>query len=312
MEIKIDLPLSIKEETLIDMHSILNVLNVTTYELMQMQTLFGDDYDIEEAIDDNSRAAELLKDPDKAYDLVNNIDQVLQRLRQKVLLGAETCGLSNDPNFLKHLANLDSIFNITGIRAAEIQARHKNPMAWVKHPIDKLTKNFSEVLRAIERNSHGGYRIVNNIAEHEDGNYFVNFEITSCHGDDIYMPAVLQDVVRDLIANARKYTAPGGKIIAGLSETQNELRFVISDNGSGIPPEEIVAVVQYGKRGSNMAHRPTRGGGFGLTKAWYVTKKFAGRMWIESTGEAGKGCCIRIALPILAEGFQDQGNPQPD
>jgi signal transduction histidine kinase len=305
MEIKVNLPLTVNEETLIDMHSILNVLNVATYELMQMQTLFGVRYDIEEAINDNTRAAEILKDPDKAYDLVNNIESVLEGLREKVATGAKTCGLSDDGDFKKHNENLESILNILAIRAAEIQARHQNPMAWVRHSIDKLQRNFGEVLRAIERNSHGGYRIVNNIAEHEDGNYFVNFEISSCLGDHLYMPAVFQDVVRDLIANARKYTPPGGRIIAGLSLSEDELRFVISDNGSGIPPAEIETVVEYGKRGSNMSHRPTRGGGFGLTKAWYVTKKFAGRMWIETTGKAGDGCRIRINLPRPGEGFAE-------
>jgi signal transduction histidine kinase len=45
------------------------------------------------------------------------------------------------------------------------------------------------------------------------------------------MPAVFQDVVRDLIANARKYTPPGGKIIAGLYQDDEELRFVVADTG---------------------------------------------------------------------------------
>lgn len=38
------------------------------------------------------------------------------------------------------------------------------------------------------------------------------------------MPAVFQDVVRDLIANARKYTPPGGKIIAGLYQDDEMMR----------------------------------------------------------------------------------------
>lgn len=37
------------------------------------------------------------------------------------------------------------------------------------------------------------------------------------------------------------------------------------------------------------------GGGFGLTKAFLVTKQFGGRFWIRS--EIGAGTRIRIEIP---------------
>ena len=109
------------------------------------------------------------------------------------------------------------------------------------------------------------------------------------------MPAVLQDVMRDLILNARKYTNLGGTIIAGLVDDGTNLCFVVNDNGRGIPTDQIEQVVQYGQRARNVQDRETKGGGFGLTKAYYVTKQFGGRMWIES--EEDRGTTITISIP---------------
>ena len=114
------------------------------------------------------------------------------------------------------------------------------------------------------------------------------------------MPPVFQDVMRDLLANARKYTPPGGVITAGLSDNGEGIRFVVKDTGMGIPESEIMKVVEFGYRATNAA-RPTRGGGFGLTKAFYITKTFGGRMWIESPVENGSGTRIEILIPRPAD-----------
>jgi signal transduction histidine kinase len=111
------------------------------------------------------------------------------------------------------------------------------------------------------------------------------------------MPAVFQDVIRDLLANARKYTDPGKSIQSGLHESNSTLRFIVRDTGIGIPEKEIEDIITFGRRGSNAKERPTRGGGFGLTKAYYVTKKFNGRMWIESPLRGNRSTGIEIILP---------------
>ena len=88
----------------------------------------------------------------------------------------------------------------------------------------------------------------------------------SLDGDSLLMPAVFQDVMRDLIANARKYTAPGGHITAALYEDAEALRFVVEDSGRGIPEGELERVVRFGQRASNVGEVRTMGGGFGLTR----------------------------------------------
>ncbi|MCA1803493.1 MAG: ATP-binding protein, partial [Rhodothermaceae bacterium] len=111
------------------------------------------------------------------------------------------------------------------------------------------------------------------------------------------MIMMLKDVMRDLMANARKYTPPGGKIDIGVSMKQNVLRFVIEDSGIGIPQNQIEKVVEFGYRASNVKDTyKTMGGGFGLTKAYFFTKKNDGRLWIES--REGLGTKISIEIPV--------------
>jgi len=40
------------------------------------------------------------------------------------------------------------------------------------------------------------------------------------------------------------------------------------------------------------------GGGFGLTKAFLVTKRLGGRMWIRSAVGAGTRITLKVPLPI--------------
>lgn len=301
MEITTPLQLSVEEESLIDMHSVLNVMNVVTYELFTLRPLLGNPAKIKDLIEKNGRAASSLSDPQQAKDLVESIDHFITQFQQQLKEIASEKGKEKDPKFIESQANIDSIFNILKIRAAEIAARLKDPMAWVHHDVIKLKKNFVELFKAIERNSKGGYSIVQNIAEHETGDYFVSFEINSVSGQFILMPAVFQDVVRDLMANARKYTPPGGNLISGLSQNNERLRLVVSDTGIGIPKDEIERIVQFKARASNVKGRPTHGGGFGLTKAYYVTRKFGGRMWIDSSGVPEEGTRVEIVIPLPAE-----------
>jgi signal transduction histidine kinase len=105
--------------------------------------------------------------------------------------------------------------------------------------------------------------------------------------------------MRDLIANARKYTAPGGHITAALYEDAEALRFLVEDTGRGIPEGELEKVVQFGQRASNVGEVRTMGGGFGLTKAFLVTKQFGGRFWLAS--QLGVGTRVRIQIPRPSE-----------
>jgi signal transduction histidine kinase len=47
------------------------------------------------------------------------------------------------------------------------------------------------------------------------------------------------------------------------------------------------------------------GNGSGLSKAWYVTRKLGGRLWLES--ELGKGTKVTIEIPVPQQAFSIAG-----
>lgn len=297
MEIKLPLAIGTEEASLLNMHSVLNVLNVVQFEIMRLQNLCGTHSELDDLSSQLLETAESLSQPDEAIHRVRNVKALVEETRQ-VLQSLRIVEYGDNPEFKKIENNLEGIFAILLVRAGEIMERWDEPKAWKSHNILSLKRNFNEVFSAIEQNSHGAYHIVSNIAKHEDGDYLIVLDIDSENGETVSMPPVFQDVLRDLLANARKYTKPGGKIMAGLYQGIKDLRFVVEDSGIGIPEEEIEKVVQFGERGSNVSDRPTRGGGFGLTKAYYIARSFGGRMFISSPVFEGKGTRIEIVLPL--------------
>jgi signal transduction histidine kinase len=299
MEVEItDLPEPTrKQAALIDMHSVVNIMNVLLNELGYLQEVLGEEQRLQPALDAVQQVHRRLRDSDDLGADLGDLLECEDRVMGVVNAVVESRPEADAPDVRDSVDNLRSVFAVLDTRVRELMGRLDSPEAWTEHDIERLTENFTRVLAAIEKNSKGRYRIVQNIAEQERQDYMVNFGIESVDGGTINMPPVLQDVMRDLIANARKYTQPGGEITAGLVDNGKELRFVVEDTGRGIPPDEVRKVVEFGRRGSNVDDKATMGGGFGLTKAYLVTRRFGGRMWIDSRPGAGTRITISIPRP---------------
>jgi signal transduction histidine kinase len=290
------LDLTREQTALIDMHSVVNIMNVLINELDYLQEVLPEAKQLQRALDEIRQINHQLHSSDDIETELSNLlkceDDVMKLVR--AVLEAHPKA-ANNQDVEDSVGNLKSVFAILDTRTRELVERVRAPGEWADHDVEQLTTNFTNVLAAIEKNSKGRYRIVRNIAEQEQRDYIVNFSIDSVDGTAIRMPPVLQDVMRDLIANARKYTEPGGEITAGLVDNGKELRFVVEDTGRGIPSDEVQQVVEFGKRGSNVDDKATMGGGFGLTKACLVTRQFGGRMWIDS--QPGEGTRITLSIP---------------
>ena len=296
-----DLPsLRPEEASLLEMHSLLNILNVLQGELAVIGLTLTQDADL--LTDGLAVCRELtvgLRDREKALQGAAALPRYCTRIMAEIERALhEHADRRENPEIAESLANLESVFAILEVRAREILARAQHPERWETMRIEDLRHNFLEVFAAIEKNSKGRYRIIYNLARQEPTDYYVRLDFDTVDGKTVYLPPGFQDVMRDLIANARKYTAPGGIIAAGLFESLRELRFVVHDTGRGIPEGELRQVVEFGRRGSNVGGVRTMGGGFGLTKAYYVTKQFGGRMWIASRVDVGTR--ITIVLPRAA------------
>jgi len=297
----VDLPaLQPGQASQLDMHSVLNILNILQGELAiigitlaQNADLLKDGIAVCRELVDGLRNRE--KSLQGAADLPRHCARVMGEIEQVL---AEHANQRDNPEIAESLANLESVFAILDIRAQEILCRAKHPSRWETIQIENLRHSLLEVFAAIEKNSKGRYRIIYNLARQEPTDYYVRLDFESVDGKTVYMPPVFQDVMRDLIANARKYTPLGGIIAAALFESPSELRLVVFDTGLGIPEPELRRVVEFGYRATNVSDLRTMGGGFGLTKACYVTKQFGGRMWIASRIDVGTRITISVPRPV--------------
>ena len=290
-------PLKPNEQSLLEMHSLLNVFNVLRGELVLLGLqLAANDELLAGSLALCDRLLADLRKRGTSLAAAGAVDEHAATVRAEIHGAMSTRPeLRAHPEVVESLANLESVFAILRVRARELLARAQHPDRWEEFSIEQLRRNFFEAFAAMERNSRGHYRILYNAALQEPHDYYFDFKLESADGDRLRMPAVFQDVLRDLVANARKYTQPGGHITAALYEDADRLRLVVEDTGRGIPVNEMATVMHFGQRASNVGDVRTMGGGFGLTKAFFVTKQFGGHFWLAS--QIGVGTRVRIHVP---------------
>jgi PAS domain S-box-containing protein len=100
-------------------------------------------------------------------------------------------------------------------------------------------------------------------------------------------------VLSNLIGNAIKFTPEGGSISVTAEQGRGEVRFAVSDNGSGIPATELPHIFERFWQARKTARM---GAGLGLAIAQGIVDAHGGRIWAES--ELGKGSTFFFTLPL--------------
>lgn len=295
-EITVPLELDERQARLLEMHSVLNVLNVVVLRIGDVGDLAGDASTAERLA---ARVREWHARLEERERLVDELRRAAD-LKESVLawIASVAAGRTDEERaeLELHAANLASAFDALAARAAELGRRTPGSDPWERRPLGALRANLESAFRAIERNALGRWRIAAGASDRGPDAYLVELDLGSRDGETLALPAVLEDVMRDLAANARKFTDPGGALRVTLAEEGDELLLRVSDTGRGIPEDEIEAVVRFGRRGKTDG-RVQLGGGFGLTKAFHATRALGGRMWIRSAPGAGTTVTIRIPRP---------------
>lgn len=293
------------------MHSVINILSVISGQLQLIQMETNKQDFINPVIETSKTLAASCSSKDKRGITLES----LRNFKKSVFSALDELEnrnpvLNDGSSVSEHRENLTNIFNVFDVRMMELLHRWESPGTWESFNSKNFVGDFKKFFYAMEKNSKDRYKIIYNIAEQKEKDYLVNFAINSDAKDNrIYLPLILKDVIRDLIANARKYTPPGGEINIGISQKNQLFKFVIEDNGFGIPEDEIPNVIEFGIRGSNVKDNiRSMGGGFGLTKAYYVVTELDGRMWIESELNEGTKITLEILIPDRVYQKYEQGN----
>jgi len=102
--------------------------------------------------------------------------------------------------------------------------------------------------------------------------------------------------VHNLVENAIKYTPEYGTISLGAVGGGAELRITVTDNGTGIAPEDIDRIFERFYRVDRSRNSGTGGSGLGLAIARDIVSIFNGKIEVESELGAGSTFVIRIPL----------------
>lgn len=110
-------------------------------------------------------------------------------------------------------------------------------------------------------------------------------------------PLLFQRALTNLLDNALRFTAPGGKINIAIHRRQSATEIRVTDNGSGISAEHLPHVFDRFYRADRS--RSSAGAGLGLALVKSIVELHGGSATIESS--IGNGTTVRLSFPEAAQ-----------
>jgi signal transduction histidine kinase len=108
--------------------------------------------------------------------------------------------------------------------------------------------------------------------------------------------ALLERVFENLLENALRHTAAGGRVTVCVRGRVDAVEVAITDTGSGIPEQDLPYVFDRFYRVDKSRSEQSGGAGLGLAIAKRVIELHGG--CIDVASEAGQGTCFRFTLPV--------------
>ena len=106
----------------------------------------------------------------------------------------------------------------------------------------------------------------------------------------------LVQVLSNLLGNALRYVPQQGHITVQARSEGREIIVSVSDDGPGIPPQDLPYLFERFWRGDRARRQATGGSGLGLTIARALVHAHGGRLWAESV--EGTGSTFAFVLPV--------------
>ena len=278
------LNLSRKEENLLENHSFLNLFNVLELQLAGLA--------VELPNSGISKYSRFCLDILDGLEHMSIRDRLPEMQAHCSVLRSFLDELRDQHPGSKHI--LDGLIETTRVghaRLMELEAARDDWTTISSHSLDTTLRTFLDATSVI---SGDRFSFSYSPEPHRPKTYWVDFAF-GINEKELDVPFTINDTIRDLVSNSRKYSEPGSSIRIRINQIENNgLKLAVSDQGIGIPEDEIHRVIEYGYRATNAMDRRTMGGGIGLTKAYQLSRKYNGRFVIDS--EIGKGTLVEISL----------------
>jgi signal transduction histidine kinase len=109
----------------------------------------------------------------------------------------------------------------------------------------------------------------------------------------------LKQMLVNLLGNAVKFTPEGGRVQLQVTPdaAAEEIRFIVTDTGVGIPPEAQARLFQPFTQLDSALARQHEGTGLGLALVKRLAAQHGGSVSVSSSGVPGEGSCFTLVLP---------------
>ncbi|QKY68794.1 HAMP domain-containing sensor histidine kinase [Lentibacillus sp. CBA3610] len=107
-------------------------------------------------------------------------------------------------------------------------------------------------------------------------------------------PERLQQALLNLLDNAKNHTYEGGQVVLEAAHTAEAVHISVSDDGEGIPEEDLPYIFDRMYRVEKSRSRESGGSGLGLAIAKEIIESHGGTIHVES--ERGKGTRVLMTL----------------
>lgn len=119
-------------------------------------------------------------------------------------------------------------------------------------------------------------------------------------------PNMAETVLRNLLANAVKFTEAGGSVLVTANKDGEFIRVSVRDSGIGMAPDLAAKLFSIDEKTSRAGTEGEVGTGLGLPLCCEMIESNGGKIWVES--REGEGSTFHFTLPSAAAGAENPGS----
>jgi len=165
-----------------------------------------------------------------------------------------------------------------------------NMLLWARNQSDSIKANKEEISLPIINEFLENYC---RLLSHEKN---IEFNIIVPLEGSIFVDInIIQAIFRNLISNAYKFTAEGGKINITIAQANDFYKIQVEDTGKGISPENVQKLL-HSESFSTLSTAREKGHGFGIQLVNDFIKAIGSELHIEST--EGTGSRFYFFIPV--------------